>query len=125
MLVLSGIAWALKLGGPGRIDDADQAMRLAEDAIAGFDATEAVVGADGLGALVFGAGGSVALIRPSGARFLVRKMWRPGWRVTGTGIEIETGDRVPLPLGVTQAEAAAISARLDAATDNDVNSTSA
>ncbi len=128
VLMLAGIAWGLKLGGPGRIDGADQAARLAEDAIAGFDATDAVVGADGLGAVVFGAEGSVALIRPSGARFLVREVRRPRWRLWDdpghAGLDIDTGDRAPVRLWIEGGKPAAqaLAARLDAATDNDVNS---
>lgn len=122
VLTLAGVAWALKLGGASRIDTPEDAMRIAEDAIAGFDADEAVVGSNGGGAIVFGSAGSVALIRPSGARFVVREVRRPRWQPLDAGIEIETGDSISLRLDLAQADAAALGAKLDATADNGVSS---
>lgn len=121
VLVLAGIAWALKLGGGGRITDPAHAVRLAEDALAGFEARDAVVCGAGAGAVVFGVGGTIALIRPSGARFIVREVRRPAWRATADGLAIEAGDRLPVQLQLECAQAEQLGARLDRAADMDVN----
>jgi hypothetical protein len=85
VLALAGVARLLALGGPGRIESVEQAIRLAEDAITGFDASDAVICGDGGGAVVFGSDQRIALIRPSGARFIVREVRRPSWRATDHG----------------------------------------
>ena len=84
VLALAGIAWLLGLGG-GRIDDAEAAMRIAEDHLSGFTAREAVLSVDGDAAVVRGEG-DAALLRQKGARVVVR--------------------RVPLPLSLTPADGA-------------------
>lgn len=120
VLMLAGVARALKLGGPARIESEAQAIRLAEDAIAGFEARDAVVCGTGAGALVFGIGETVALIRPSGARFIVREVRRPRWRVDGSNLAIEAGDARPVRLELECA--AAVGERLDELADNGVSS---
>lgn len=122
VLMLAAIAWALRLGGDGRVEGEAHAIRLAEDMLAGFDAREAVVCGGGGGAVVLGADGSVALIRPNGARFVVRQVRRPRWRPNADGLTIESGDRVPVRLSLDHAEARRLGERLDAAADNDVSS---
>jgi hypothetical protein len=125
VLMLAGIAWALRLGGENRIATPADASRIAEDWIAGFEAHDAVICSNGGGALVFGTRGSVALIRPSGARFIVREVRSPRWRSSESGLEFETGDRTLVRLYLPQAAAAALGARLDAAADNDVSNSRA
>ena len=121
VLALAGVARLLALGGPARIDNAEQAVRLAEEAIAGFEASDAVVFGKGEGAVVFGADGRIALIRPSGARFIVREVRRPRWQATDSGITIESGDRTPVLLALECADAEAVGSRLDAAADTGVS----
>lgn len=122
VLLLAGIAWALKLGEPGRIADAGEARRLAEDWLSAFEAGDAVVGADGGGAVVFGDAGSVALIRASGARFIVREVRAPRWRLSPEGLIVEAGDPIPVRLALDHAAATAVGARLDALADTGVSS---
>lgn len=119
VLALAGVAWALKLGGERRIVDVAQAIRLAEDAIAGFDAMDAVVCNEGGGAVVFGRDGRIALIRPSGARFIVREVRAPRWRAGPDRIEIESGDPALVRLSLECAQQ--VGERLDAAADTGVS----
>lgn len=119
VLVLAGIAWALKLGGTLRIESEAEAIRLAEDAIAGFAARDAVVCGDGGGAVVFGSSETVALIRPSGARFIVREVRQPRWRADADGLTVESGDAIPVRLKL--ASPRAVGERLDALADSDVS----
>ncbi|ODP36073.1 hypothetical protein [Sphingomonas turrisvirgatae] len=121
VLMLAGIAWALRLGESGRIADAAQAIRLAEEGLAGFEASDAVVCADGGGAVVFGSHGTVALIRPSGARFIVREVRRPQWQASDAGLRIESGDPIPVLLTLNPADAQGVGQRLDAVADIGVN----
>lgn len=121
VLALAGVARLLALGGSGRIDSADHAIRLAEDALAGFEARDTVVCGKGGGAVVFGTGCTVALIRPSGARFLVREVKRPRWRTTEAGLSIDGGDPMPVLLTLEPADVEAVRCRLDAAADTGVS----
>ena len=94
VLALGGVAAWLKLGGVDRsLGDAAEAMRAAEDALSGFDAIAAAVGADGRAALVIGAEARVAVLKAHGARVVAREI---GWRdvrSTERGIVIETAER--------------------------------
>jgi hypothetical protein len=96
IVILAGIAWALKLGRAGneaRIEDPDSAAQAAEDALAGFRATGAVVGVDGAAALVAGEHGRVAVIKRHGAHFAAREVaWAKVRSVAGAML-VETGDR--------------------------------
>src|SRR5579875_2376688 len=96
ILILAGIAWALKLGRAGHeavIDDPDAAAGAAEEAIAGFRAIGALVGDDRAAALVAGAHGRVAAVKRHGARLAVREVRWSQVRATATGMLVETGDR--------------------------------
>ena len=64
-------------GAIARIASPEEAAAAAEAALAGFEAVEAVVGADGAGALAVGADGRLAAIKRHGARAAVREVeWR-------------------------------------------------
>ena len=96
ILILAGLAWALKLGRAGHegtIDDPESAVRAAEEALAGFAASGALVGEDRAAALAVGAHGRVAAIKRHGARLAVREVRWSQVRATHDGILIETGDR--------------------------------
>jgi hypothetical protein len=58
-------------GAPVLADDAE-ACRIAGDAVHGFRPTETALARDGRGALVAGADGRIALVRPFGDRWVVR-----------------------------------------------------
>jgi hypothetical protein len=96
ILILAGLAWALKLGRAGHegtVEDPESAARAAEEALAGFAAIGALVGEDRAAALVAGAHGRVAAIRRHGARLAVREVRWSQVRATFDGILVETGDR--------------------------------
>jgi hypothetical protein len=96
ILILAGLAWALKLGRAGHegtIDDPESAVCAAEEALAGFAASGALVGEDRAAALAVGEHGRVAVIKRHGARLAVREVRWSQVRATHDGILIETGDR--------------------------------
>ena len=99
VMALAGIAWLLRLGGTPQIAHGDEAARIAEEMLSGFEARRSFVSADRLTALVLGIDGSVAVIRPNGARFLARRVARPAFRRTEDGaLEVESGDRRPVTI---------------------------
>ncbi|MGN6268397.1 MAG: hypothetical protein ACTHM0_00715 [Sphingomonas sp.] len=96
ILILAGLAWALKLGRAGfegSIDTPEQAIEAAEQALAGFHAIGALIGDDRAAALVAGAHGRVAVIKRHGARLAVREVRWDRVRATYAGMLVETGDR--------------------------------
>ena len=93
ILVLSGIAWALGLGG-GAITDEAEAMRHAEDALTGFDAASARLSADGNAALVTGVDGTLAVVKRHGAQPAVRRVRPDQVRVDAGVTVVETGERL-------------------------------
>lgn len=115
VLFLAGIAWALKLGAPMRIDDAETADGLARDTRPGFRPADIALDSEGRAALVLGEDGAIILIRPHGARFAARVfrvppgLSRQGGRLIITSKERMFGD-VTLDLG--EAEAARWAERL-------------
>lgn len=72
ILILSGIAWKLGLGGDVRIRTEDEARQLADAAICGFTASAIALDRAGIGALLRDASGRVLLIRRHGAQFAAR-----------------------------------------------------
>jgi hypothetical protein len=72
ILATVGLAFMLGFRKTPRLESGAEALRLVEDALPGFGAREAALDADGRGALVAGAGGKVALVRPIGDRWTVR-----------------------------------------------------
>ncbi|WP_044334639.1 hypothetical protein [Sphingomonas hengshuiensis] len=93
VLGLALIARLLGLGGGG-IAGEDAAMTEAEAMLSGFDGVRAVVGSDGRAALVWGADGSVALLKLHGAQVAARRL--PGdfaREVTPKGLVVDSGER--------------------------------
>lgn len=96
ILILAGLAWALKLGRAGfegTIDTPEQAVEAAEHALAGFAAIGALVGDDRAAALVAGAHGRVAVVKRHGARLAVREVRWGQVRAVHGAMLVETGDR--------------------------------
>ncbi len=94
VLALGGIAAGLKLGRKERIlvEEAD-ALRAADEAIAGFVAVSAVIGSDGRGALVFGEDRRVVVLKAHGARIAARVIEWDAVRATPGRMLVETGER--------------------------------
>lgn len=72
ILLLAWLARRLALGGDQRLRDADDARRLAEEALYGFEADDIVLDRAGIGALLRDADGRVMLVRRHGARWAAR-----------------------------------------------------
>jgi hypothetical protein len=112
--VLVWIAWLLKLG-ESHIADPHTAKRMAEDALSGFTAREALVGTNGAAALVLGTD-SIAVVKRHGAKVAVRRLGRPLWkRASPEGVTIETGERMFGPVllfGVLPEDVAGLEAQL-------------
>jgi hypothetical protein len=72
ILLLTLLASKLGLGGDIRLRDSDQARRLANQAIWGFDAVEVGMDRAGIGALLRNRGGHVMLLRRHGVHFVAR-----------------------------------------------------
>lgn len=93
ILALAGAAWALRLGRDAPIASPEDAAAAAEAALAGFEATDVVLGADGAGALAVGADGRLAAVKRHGARAAVRPVRWADVRNGPGGAVIETGER--------------------------------
>ena len=93
VLVLAAAAYLLRLGG-GELPEAEVG-RIAEEALPGFMAGEAVLSRDGRAALVLGAAGDAALLKLHGVHVAARKIVRPV-RVEriDEGLRIESGERM-------------------------------
>jgi hypothetical protein len=92
VLGIAAIAWLLRLGG-GAITGPEEARRIAEEMLSGFDAGEALVGADGRAALVHGRDGSVALLKQHGARVATRRLTAPPATARSPqGLVVESGE---------------------------------
>lgn len=93
ILVLAWIARLLKLG-ESRITDPARACELAEEMLAGFEASRAIVSEDGGAAIVAG-NGTVALLKRHGAQVAVRRLVPPlAVRQAIEGVAIDTGERL-------------------------------
>lgn len=68
VLALAGVARMLGLGGSQKLADGDDAIRLAEALVSGFEGRAGVVAADGGRAAVAGGPGDLVVIEPLGAR---------------------------------------------------------
>lgn len=94
ILLLSGLAWWLRLGRDGRIGSPEEAADAADHALPGFRTANAVVGADGMAALAIDEGGvRLAVCKRHGARIAVREVGWDSVRSTPEGIVVETGER--------------------------------
>ena len=93
VLGLAGVARLLRLG-ESRIGDADQARRIAEDMLAGFEARRALVSGDGNAAIVAG-NGTIAVLKRHGAQVAARRLLPPlVLRPAVEGVQVETGERL-------------------------------
>lgn len=99
--------------GESRIANAAQARETAEQMLAGFVATDAIVGTDGNAALVAG-NGSIALLKRHGAKIAARRLIAPlRFSQAVEGVRIESGERLfggVLLFGVTDGEVRALEA---------------
>ena len=93
VLAVAAVAWALRRGRTARIASPEEAVAAAEAALAGFEATDCVVGADGAAALAVGADGRLAVVKRRGARAAVRAVGWADVRSGPGGAVIETGER--------------------------------
>ena len=94
ILALAGFARLLRLG-ESKINNADDARRFAEEALAGFVAGRALVSGDGSAALVEGHGGTIAVLKRHGAKVAVRRLVPP-LRVYEAveGATVQTGEKL-------------------------------
>lgn len=107
-LLVLAVRW-LGLGPAPVITDETSARQLAEDAICGFDARDAVLDASGHGALVSNGDGRILLLAPHGAHFAARLLDAAS-RVqrSGTTLSIDTGEARFAPATLDLGPAAAI-----------------
>lgn len=116
VLTLAGMAWLLKLGGTQRLATGDDAIRLAEALVSGFEGKAGIVSASGELAAAAGGLGDLVLIEPMGARHRARRI--AGARVAMIGEEPD-GTAITLRLSphemfrLTVADAAAARAFAD------------
>lgn len=116
ILILAGIAWALKLGAAADIASSEDAMALAQEADSGFDPIEGASSRDGEGAIAADAQGRIMVLRRHGSHFAGRLL-EPGAQglLDGAILTVATTDRrygrVTLDLGD---EAQAWAMRIDA-----------
>lgn len=93
VLGLALIARLLRLG-EGKIANEDEACRIAEEMLAGFEARRAIVSKDGDAALV-GGNGTVAVLKRHGAKVAARRLVPPlAIRDAPEGVTIDTGERL-------------------------------
>ena len=94
VLALAWLAAKLGLGGDPRLRDPDEARRLADEAVCGFDADEVALDRAGIGALLRDREGRVMLIRRHGVRWVARLLdSHAGVRLDRSFLEIATGER--------------------------------
>ena len=86
--VLVGFCWALGFRGEPAFIDASEAERVADHALTGFHAKDAILAENGHGALLRGDDGRLVVVRPMGDRWLVRVLGRGASR---------DGDRLLIP----------------------------
>lgn len=104
ILILAWLARRLGLGGDPRLRDADEARRLADEAICGFAAEDVALDEGGTGALLRDAEGRLVVLRRHGARWAGRLLdGDAAARVDGERLTVATGDKrfgsVTLELG--------------------------
>lgn len=91
---LAAIAYWLGLGG-GAIADAEEARRIAEEALPGFEGGEAFLSADGRAVLVLGRDGAVALLKQHGTQPAARRLERPlDVQPLDDGLRVDSGERM-------------------------------
>lgn len=119
VLFLSWIAHRLHLGGDRRIADEQEARRLADEAICGFEAVDVALDRAGVGALLRDADGRILLLRRHGSHFAARLLdSRAKVSLDRSFLSLGTSDRrfgtVTLDLGAKAAVWAASLRRIPA-----------
>lgn len=111
VLALAGVARMLGLGGTPRPADGDDAIRLAEALVSGFEGRLGLLATDGQHAAVAGGPGDLVVIEPLGARYRATRfkaarvvMVHPETDGTKLALELEPG--TVLRITVADAEAA-------------------
>ena len=72
ILLLSALAWRLRLGPAPKLDTDEAAALAADEAVSGFDPVDIGRDAEGRGALLRDARGRILLLRPHGSHFAGR-----------------------------------------------------
>lgn len=72
ILVLAGIAYALRLGGVPQLADAAAAQRAASEAVDAYQSIALAIDRDGRGAIMRDANGRILLLKPHGNKFAGR-----------------------------------------------------
>ncbi|MCA1661050.1 MAG: hypothetical protein LC648_02325 [Novosphingobium sp.] len=94
VLLLAWLARRLGLGGDVRLRDADEARRLADDALCGFEAEDVALDRAGIGALLRDRGGRIMLLRRHGARWVARLLdGHDGVRLDRQFLTVSTRER--------------------------------
>lgn len=94
ILVLSGLAAWMKLGGIAKLATQEEAQRAADETVDGFVATRCALDANGDGALVEDADGRILLLKPHGNQFAGRLLdTRAAASLAGTRLTIDSGER--------------------------------
>jgi len=94
ILALAWLARRLGLGGDERLRDPDEAKRLAEEALCGFEAEDVALDRAGIGALLRDKSGQVMLLRRHGARWVARVLdSHAGVRLDRNFLKIATSER--------------------------------
>lgn len=111
VLALAGIARILGLGGTQRLADGDDAVRLAEALVSGFEGKRSVLAADGGRAAVAGGPGDLVVIEPLGARhratrFKSARVIMAHPEADGTKLALELQPGTVLRITVADADAA-------------------
>ena len=101
------LARALGFAQVPRLADAEAARQLASQALFDFHADEAVLDAQGRGALVAGADGRVALVRPLGDRWVVRIVNGAAAEISGTRLRVTPAEAMFPPADLDLGPAAA------------------
>ena len=121
ILALAGIAWALRLGEPLRIDDPNHAKALAREADTAFAPAEAAVCEEGGAAIVADAAGRIMVLRRHGAHIAGRVL-DPGAsaRVEHGTLTVVPTDRTYGPVALKLSEhAQSWAARVDGVSRRD------
>jgi hypothetical protein len=94
VLALAWFARRLGLGGDPRLRDLAEVRRLANEALAGFEAQDLVLDRAGIGALLRDPAGRIMLLRRHGARWAARLLdSHVGVRLDRTFMTIATADK--------------------------------
>ena len=115
ILVLSAIAWGLKLGPERKLESEAQARLVADYAIDGFEPVDVSLDSHGRGALLQDAEGRILLLRPHGTHFAGRLLTAAATaRIEGDTLNIDTSEKRFGPARLTLVDATAWVQRIEA-----------